>query len=76
MEDPTPEVRLGRYQHYKGRYYEVLGVAKHSESEEEFVVYRPLYGAGDWWIRPKKMFLEQVIAGGATMPRFHHVDNG
>src|SRR5258707_4841228 len=59
----TPEP--GRYQHFKGGLYEVLGVARHSETEEELVVYRPLYGAGALWARPRRMFQEHVLVDGA-----------
>ena len=57
------KVKIGRYRHFKGREYEVLGVARHSETEEEFVVYKPLYGEGDLWIRPLEMFVETVNQG-------------
>jgi hypothetical protein len=70
------EVPAGRYRHFKGGLYEVLGVARHSETEEELVVYRPLYGAGGLWARPKKMFLEQVLAAGQTVPRFRYLGPG
>jgi len=60
----------GRYRHYKGKEYEVLGVAKHSETEEEFVVYRALYGERGLWIRPAAMFLERVVVDGRSVPRF------
>lgn len=63
-------IRPGRYRHYKGGEYEVLGVARHSETEEEFVVYRQLYGARSWWIRPASMFLENVTVEEKTVPRF------
>jgi hypothetical protein len=63
-------VQLGRYRHYKGEEYEVLGVARHSETEEEFVIYRALYGDYGLWIRPKTMFLEMVIVDGHPCPRF------
>jgi hypothetical protein len=63
-------VQPGRYRHYKGPEYEVLGVARHSETEEEFVVYRALYGEGGLWIRPAPMFLETVTVDGQTCPRF------
>ncbi|THJ20738.1 MAG: DUF1653 domain-containing protein [Nitrospira sp. CG24E] len=63
-------VQPGRYRHYKGEEYEVLGVARHSETEEEFVVYRALYGDYGLWIRPKAMFLEMVIVDGHPSPRF------
>jgi hypothetical protein len=72
--EPRVEPRPGRYRHYKGRYYEVLGVARHSETEEELVVYRPLYPAS-WplWVRPRAMFLETVLVDGRELPRFAYV---
>ncbi len=63
-------IKPGRYRHYKGNDYEVLGVARHSETEEEYVVYRQLYGEGGLWVRPMEMFLESVTVGGTTLPRF------
>ena len=63
-------VPTGRYRHYKGKEYEVIGVARHSETEEEFVVYRTLYGNFDLWIRPKSMFLETVTVNNEQVPRF------
>ena len=63
-------IQPGRYRHYKGKDYQVLGCARHTETEEEFVVYRALYGEGGLWVRPKAMFLESVVAGDATTPRF------
>lgn len=60
----------GRYRHYKGKDYEVLGVATHSETREPLVVYRPLYGEGGLWVRPLAMFTEQVTVEGRTLPRF------
>ncbi|HXT65634.1 MAG TPA: DUF1653 domain-containing protein [Nitrospiraceae bacterium] len=63
-------VQPGRYRHYKGHEYEVLGVARHSETEEEYVVYRPLYGDGGLWVRPTDMFLETVLIDGRPCPRF------
>lgn len=63
-------VQPGRYRHYKGREYEVIGVARHSETEEEFVVYRALYGDYGLWIRPTAMFLEMVLVDGRPYPRF------
>jgi hypothetical protein len=63
-------VQPGRYRHYKGQEYEVLGAARHSETEEEYVVYRALYGDRELWIRPTAMFLETVIIGGHPCPRF------
>jgi hypothetical protein len=63
-------LKLGRYRHYKGGQYQVLGVARHSETEEQMVLYRPLYGAGDLWVRPLDMFCESVQLGGEPVPRF------
>lgn len=64
------ELSLGRYQHYKGGEYTVIGVARHSETDERLVVYRPLYGEGALWVRPLDMFLETVVVAGETIPRF------
>jgi hypothetical protein len=67
---PLPAVPLGRYRHYKGGEYEVLGVVRHSESLEPLVLYRPLYNASGLWVRPHAMFLETVEVDGAQVPRF------
>jgi len=72
------EIKLGKYQNYKGNFYEVLGVAKHTETREEFVVYRSLYESpefplGTLWIRPKEMFLGEVEVNGQKVPRFRLV---
>lgn len=66
-------VEPGRYRHFKGGEYEVLAVATHSETHEPLVVYRPLYGAGGWWVRPLGMFLEAVAHEGKTVPRFERI---
>ena len=66
-------LRLGRYRHFKGKYYEVLGVARHSETLEEYVVYRALYGERGLWIRPLSMFTETVARDGKIQPRFAYV---
>ena len=63
----------GRYRHYKGQDYEVLGSATHSETEEEFVVYRALYGERGLWVRPKAMFIETVLVDGKQIPRFQYL---
>ncbi len=63
----------GRYRHYKGGEYEVLGVATHSETEESLVVYRPLYGERGLWVRPLAMFVETVECDGEVVPRFRFV---
>lgn len=63
-------VAPGRYRHYKGNYYEVIGTARHSESDELLVVYRPLYGEMGLWVRPEAMFEEEVDVDGRLVPRF------
>ena len=68
------EVKKGRYRHFKGMEYEVLGVARHSETLEEMVVYRALYGEGGLWVRPAVMFLETVEREGKIFPRFTYVE--
>ncbi|MFZ2205035.1 MAG: DUF1653 domain-containing protein [Minisyncoccia bacterium] len=64
------KIQLGKYEHYKGNQYEVIGVAKHSETLEDLVVYRALYGENELWVRPLKMFLETVEVEGKQIPRF------
>jgi hypothetical protein len=64
---------LGRYRHYKGNDYQVLGVARHSETEEELVVYRCLYGDYSLWVRPLAMFTEKITVDGRQVPRFDWV---
>jgi len=71
---PLPPTPLGRYRHYKGGEYEVIGVARHSETQEPLVVYRPLYNASGWWVRPHAMFFEDVSIDGVVSPRFAPVD--
>lgn len=66
-------VPTGRYRHYKGNDYTVLGVARHSETEEELVVYRKEYGDRSLWVRPKAMFLQTVECGGRAVPRFAYL---
>ena len=68
------KLKLGTYEHYKGNRYEVVGVAKHSETLEEMVVYRALYGDGGLWVRPLKMFLEEIEISGKKIPRFKYID--
>lgn len=63
-------VQAGIYQHYKGPQYRVLGVAQHSEHDEQLVVYQALYGAFGLWVRPLSMFVEQVEVDGQLQPRF------
>ena len=66
-------IRPGRYRHYKGNDYEVIGIARHSETEEKMVVYRKLYDDGSLWVRPLAMFIEYVPVDGRTIPRFEWV---
>ena len=68
-----PDTPLGRYRHYKGGEYEVVGAARHSETHEPLVVYRPLYDASGWWVRPHAMFFEEVVIAGVRQPRFVRV---
>ena len=65
-----PALAPGRYRHYKGRDYDVIGVARHSETLEPVVVYRPLYGEGALWVRPYAMFVETVDVDGVEVLRF------
>lgn len=73
MASEQTELKPGRYRHYKGKHYLVLGVAKHSETEESLVVYRTDYGDRSLWVRPLEMFLESVQLEGTTVPRFQFV---
>ena len=67
------EVRKGIYRHYKGNKYEVIGAAKHSETLEQMVVYRALYGDMGLWVRPQEMFRETVVKAGQAVPRFEYI---
>ena len=71
---PLPPTPPGRYRHYKGGEYELVGVARHSETLEPMVVYRPLYNATGWWVRPHAMFVEDVVVDGVRQPRFAFVE--
>ena len=66
-------LKLGRYEHYKGNQYEVLGLAKHSENLEDLVVYKALYGEGSLWVRPLAMFLENIEINEQIRPRFKYL---
>ncbi|MBH9551247.1 DUF1653 domain-containing protein [Inhella gelatinilytica] len=68
-----PETPLGRYRHYKGGEYEVIGCARHSETQEPLVVYRPLYNASGLWVRPHAMFFGTLAVGGQVRRRFERV---
>lgn len=67
---PLPALAPGRYRHYKGGDYEVMAVARHSETLEALVVYRPLYNDSGWWVRPYEMFTGSVEVDGCLRPRF------
>ncbi|MCF6438066.1 DUF1653 domain-containing protein [Pseudoalteromonas luteoviolacea] len=67
------ELKKGIYRHYKGKEYQVLFIATHSESEEALVIYKTLYGNYDHWARPLSMFVEDVTIDGKTQPRFQFV---
>jgi len=67
---PLPATPAGRYRHYKGGEYEVLGAARHSETLEPLVVYRPLSRDSGWWVRPHAMFFGEVEVDGRSIPRF------
>lgn len=73
------KVTPGKYRHFKGKEYEVIGVARHSETRERLVVYRQLYQSnfpkGTLWVRPEEMFLEEVEIEGKKVPRFQYLGN-
>jgi hypothetical protein len=70
---PVTPIPIGRYRHYKGNEYEVIGVARHSETLEELVVYRASYGDHGLWVRPRAMFEEMIEVNGQRVPRFEYV---
>jgi hypothetical protein len=70
---PLPTTPPGRYRHYKGGEYEVLGAARHSETLEPLVVYRPLHDDSGWWVRPHAMFFGSVEVDGALQLRFTRI---
>jgi hypothetical protein len=72
---PQGEPRPGLYQHYKGHRYQVLHLARHSETEEVLVVYRALHGDRGIWVRPRAMFNESIEVDGEKVPRFVRIDN-
>ena len=67
------EIKLGRYRRFKGNEYEVIAIAKHSETTEDYVVYRALYGDGGMWVRPASMWNETVERDGKTYKRFTYI---
>ena len=68
------EIKLGKYRHFKGNMYEVIGIAKNSETLEETVVYRALYGDGGLWVRPASMWNENVLRDGKEYKRFEFIE--
>lgn len=73
LSSEAKSLKLGLYEHYKGNKYQVLGVAVHSETLEELVVYKALYGKELTWVRPLKMFIETVEVNSETKPRFRYL---
>jgi hypothetical protein len=73
-EEAKENIRPGRYRHFKGGEYEVLGIARHSEDESPMVVYRPLYNDSGLWVRPADMWNEIVVRDGRTYTRFLRVE--
>lgn len=68
-------IKLGKYRHFKGNEYEVIAIAKHSETLEEMVVYKALYGDGDTWLRPAKMWNETMERDGKIFKRFEYIED-
>lgn len=66
-------IELGLYQHYKGNQYEVIGVARHSETLEPMVIYRACYGEHEYWVRPLPMFIDEVMIENELRPRFKKI---
>ncbi len=69
-------IKKGIYKHFKGQLYEVIELARHSETEEDYVVYRTLYGDRSTWVRPLSMFSEMIEYEGKTTRRFEFVEDG
>ena len=72
MNQDTPSIELGLYEHYKGKQYTVIGLAKHSETLEDMVVYKAMYQpeGSNLWVRPLSLFKENVVVQNQTIPRF------
>ncbi|MBO5733279.1 MAG: DUF1653 domain-containing protein [Clostridia bacterium] len=68
------EIKLGKYRHFKGNEYEVIGIGKHSETLEKMVIYRALYGDGGYWVRPAYMWNEEVVRDGKIFRRFTYIE--
>ena len=67
------DIKLGKYRHFKGNEYEVIAIAKHSETTEDYVVYKALYGDGGMWVRPASMWNETIERDGVTYKRFTYI---
>ena len=67
------EIKIGRYRHFKGNEYRVIGIAKHSETLAEMVVYQALYGDGEYWVRPLSMWNEILERDGKSFKRFEYI---
>lgn len=67
------EVKIGKYRHFKGNEYEVIGIAKHSETLEDMVIYRALYGEFGLWVRPLAMFTETILRDNQEIKRFSYI---
>ena len=67
------EIKIGKYRHFKGNKYEVIAIAKHSETTEDYVVYKALYGDGGMWVRPASMWNKTVERDGVTYKRFTYI---
>ena len=68
-------MQTGIYEHYKGNRYKVIDMARHSETDELLVLYRPMYGDKSLWVRPFSMFFEKVTVDGVIVPRFKYIDD-
>ncbi len=67
------KIKLGKYRHFKGKEYKVIGTGKHSETLEDMVIYRALYGDKEIWVRPLRIFTEEVEVDGKKVPRFEYI---
>ena len=72
---PLPQVPVGRYRHYKGNLYELIGAVRHRETLETLALYRPRYGQGSLWVRPYAMIFEAVLIDGIEQARFTRLDD-
>ena len=73
------DIKLGKYQHFKGNFYEVIDIARHSETLEEMVIYRALYDSPEFgnnalWVRPKEKFCENILVDGKEIQRFKFIE--